>query len=49
MSNQPLAYVIEEFERRTFTPNILMRSEPAIFLEEASKNLEEEDDITRPM
>ena len=47
MNNRPLVYLGEEFEDRTITPNILLSSEPAKFLEDNTEVLEEETKMTR--
>ena len=39
MNNRPLTYLGEEFEDRPITPNILLRGEPAEFLEENTEAL----------
>ena len=38
MNNRPLTYIGEEFEGRAITPNILLRGEPATFLEKNAEN-----------
>ena len=47
MNNRLLVYLGEEFEDRTITPNILLSSEPAKFLEDNTEVLEEEPKMTR--
>ena len=47
MNNRPLTYMGEEYEGRTITPNILLRGEPATFLEENAETSEEEGQVTR--
>ena len=38
INNRPLTYIGEEFEGRAITPNILLRGEPATFLEKNAEN-----------
>ena len=47
MNNRPLAYLGEEFEERAVTPNILLRGEPAEFLEDNTEVLQEELNVSR--
>lgn len=47
MNNRPLAYLGEEYEDRPVTPNVLLRGEPACFLEENTEVLGDELSMTK--
>ena len=47
MNNRPLTYIGDEFEKPTLTPNILLRGEPAILIEDHVETLDDQDDVTR--
>jgi len=43
LNNRPLCYVGEEFEQPVITPNLLLRGQPAHFLEENSDNTDDDE------
>ena len=49
MNNRPLMYLNDKFEQRVITPNILIRDEPTMLLEEKAETLETVNDILHRM
>ena len=47
LNNRPLCYMKEDFETPVVTPNLLLRGQPARFLEENSEDLDEATEMTR--
>ena len=45
MNNRPLTYMGDEFEKPAITPNILLRGEPAILIEDDVETLDNQDDV----
>ncbi len=49
MNNRPLCYQGEEFEKPVITPNLLLRGQPATFLEEDVEAMDEKAAVTKRM
>ena len=47
LNNRPLCYMEEEFEQPVITPNLLLRGQPAHFLEENTSDGYEPEGVTR--
>ena len=47
LNNRPLCYMGEEFETPVITPNLLLRGQPAPYLEENCNEMSDREEMTR--